>query len=229
VLGELADAVEDVDGDDGCRALVLAAEGRSFCAGANFAGGGEGVEAGGFRPNARRFYDQALRLFAASTPMVAAVHGAAVGGGLGLALVADVRVTCPEARLTVNFVQLGIHPGFGTSVTLPELVGPARAADLFLTGRRVGGEEAVRLGLADRCVPQAEVRDTALALAGEIAGAAPLAVHAVRRTLRAGLVERVRTALEHELDEQARLVETEDAREGIAAAFERRTPTFRGA
>lgn len=229
ILAELADAVEEVDQDPACRAIVLAAEGKSFCAGANFAGGGggEGGE-GDFRAGARRFYDQALRLFAATTPVVAAVHGAAVGGGLGLALVADVRVTCPEARFTANFVKLGIHPGFGLSVTLPELLGPSRAPDLFLTGRRVGGEEALRMGLADRCVPQDAVRDAAVELATEIASAAPLAVAGVRATLRQGLVERVRAALAHELDEQARLVATEDAREGIAAVFSRREPTFHG-
>lgn len=228
-LAELADAVEEVDQDPACGAVVLAAEGKSFCAGANFAGGGGGDGGGGdFRTGARRFYDQALRLFAASTPVVAAVHGAAVGGGLGLALVADVRVTCPEARFTANFVKLGIHPGFGLSVTLPALLGPSRAADLFLTGRRVDGEEALRMGLADRCVAQDAVRDAAVELATEMAAAAPLAVAAVRATLRQGLVERVRAALAHELEEQVRLVETEDAREGMAAVFSRREPTFHG-
>ena len=136
---------------------------------------------------------------------------------------ADLRVTCPEARFAANFVKLGIHPGFGSTVTLPELVGPARAADLFLTGRRVGGEEALRLGLADRCVVRAGQLE-----GGEVAGAAPLAVAAVRATLRRGLVERVRAALEHELEEQARLVATDDAREGMAAVFGRRDPIFRG-
>jgi enoyl-CoA hydratase/carnithine racemase len=231
VLRALADAVESLDGDPDCRAIVLAAEGKSFCAGANFAGGGtdDGSGDGGdFRTSAGRFYDEALRLFGAATPVVAAVHGAAVGGGLGLALVADVRVTCPEARFTANFVKLGIHPGFGLSVTLPELLGPARAADLFLTGRRVGGEEALRMGLADRCVPAASVRAAAVELADEIAAAAPLAVAAVRATLRRGLVDRVRSALDHELEEQARLVATDDAREGMSAVFSRRHPTFHG-
>ncbi len=232
VLRALADAVESLDGDPDCRAIVLAAEGKSFCAGANFAAGGSVDEDGGgggdFRSSARRFYDQALRLFGAATPVVAAVHGAAVGGGLGLALVADMRATCPEARFTANFVKLGIHPGFGLSVTLPELLGPARAADLFLTGRRVGGEEALRMGLADRCVPAASVRAAAVELADEIAAAAPLAVAAVRATLRRGLVGRVRSALDHELEEQARLVATDDAREGMSAVFSRRHPTFHG-
>lgn len=233
VLAALADAVEAADADPACRAVVVAAAGTSFCAGVNFGAAAEGshdgpVAADGFRAGAGRFYEQAIRLFRASVPLVAAVHGAAVGGGLGLALACDLRVTCPEARLAANFTRLGIHPGFGLSVTLPELVGPSRAADLFLTGRRVGGDEALRLGLVDRCVPRDAVRDEALRLAGEIAAAAPLAVSAVLATLRRGLADRVAAALDHELDEQARLAATDDAREGIEAVFTRREPTFHG-
>ena len=105
------------------------------------------------------------------------MHGAAVGGGLGLALVADFRVTCQEARFSANFNRLGFHPGFGLTATLPRLVGAQQAALLFYTGRRIPGDEAVRIGLADVLVPQAEVRSAAQALALEIAQSAPLAVH----------------------------------------------------
>lgn len=227
VLGALADAFEAADADAESRAVVLCAEGKSFCAGANFlaAPGGDG---GGFRESAARFYDHALRIYGSSKPVVAAVHGPTIGGGLGLALACDLRVTCPEARLSANFVKLGIHQGFGLSVTLPELVGPAVAADLLLTGRRVGGEEALRLGLVDRCVPQDRVRREALELATEIASGAPLALAAIRATLRNGLVDRVRRALGHELEAQTRLIATQDAREGMAAVADRRPPHFRG-
>lgn len=230
LLTQLADTVERLEAERSCGAVVLASGARSFSAGADFASGGLGDDPDeGFRGATRRFYDQALRLFRAGLPMVAAVHGPAVGAGVGLALACDLRVTCPEAWMAASFVRLGIHPGFGISVTLPELVGPARAADLLLTGRRVGGEEAVRLGLADRCVPRESVRDEAVRLAAEIAGGAPLAVRSVRATLRGGLADRVATALEHELDEQARLRETADAAEGVAATAERREPRFQGA
>lgn len=208
------------------RAVVIASEGRSFCAGANFAAGG-GVHTS-FRDAAARFYEQAMRVFTVPVPLVAAVQGAAVGGGLGLALACDLRVVTPRTRLHANFVRLGIHHGFGLSVTLPALVGPARAADLLLTGRAVPGDKAVQLGLADRCVAEEDLRTAALGLAGEIATAAPLAVARVRATLRAGLVEQVRVALEHELDEQTHLIATADAAEGIAAATERRAPRFEG-
>lgn len=222
---ELADGLEQAA--TSARAIVVAAEGRSFCAGANFSAGGE-VSAGGFREMASRFYESARRIFALPVPLVAAVHGPAVGAGVGLAIACDLRVTCPEAHFAANFTRLGIHPGFAVTETLPALIGPARAADLLLTGRRVHGEEAYRIGLADRCVPHAEVREAATALAAEIAAAAPLAVAATRATLRRGLAERVNRQLDHELEQQAILAATEDAVEGISAVLAKREPDFKG-
>src|ERR1051326_7546616 len=129
-------------------------------------------------------YKEAIRLFRTKKPIVGAVHGAAVGGGLGLALVPDFRVTCTEARFSANFNRLGFHPGFGLTATLPRLVGAQQAALLFYTGRRIPGDEAVRIGLADLLVPQAEVRSAAQALALEIGQSSPLDVLAPRQTAR---------------------------------------------
>ncbi|HWC39477.1 MAG TPA: enoyl-CoA hydratase/isomerase family protein [Acidimicrobiales bacterium] len=227
----VADALEGFDDDPAVRAAVLAAEGRSFCAGANLSGNGGGVETDvgpTSTPVTARLYEGAARLCAVATPVVAAVHGPAIGGGLGLALTASMRVTCPEARFSANFAKLGIHHGFGLSTTLPELVGPSRAALVLLTGRRFTGEEATSLGLADVCVPADQVRTSAIALAGEIAENAPLAVKAINRTLRAGLADRVRAATAHEAAEQARLGATRDAREGLLAVSERRPGSFTG-
>lgn len=235
LLTDLADTLHGLADDGRSRAVVLCAQGRSFSAGANFAAGGVGEPGAadgdrhGFGDPTRRFYAQAVRIFEAPLPMVAALHGPAVGAGAGLALACDLRVGCPQAWIGTTFVRLGLHPGFGISVTLPELVGPARAADLLLTGRRVYGEEAYRLGLLDRLVDDVEaVRPAAVDLAAEIAAAAPLAVRATRATLRAGLADRVRAATEHELAEQSRLSGTEDAAEGIRASLERREPRFQG-
>jgi enoyl-CoA hydratase/carnithine racemase len=151
-----------------------------------------------------------------------------VGGGLGLALVPDLRVTCPEARFAANFTRLGFHPGFGLTHTLPALIGPSKAALMFYTSRRMTGEEAHAMGLADALVPQAEVRATAQRLAAEIAENAPLGVVETRATLRAGLAERVREATTIELEKQTRLRRTEDFREGVDAVNQRRTPRFEG-
>ncbi|HXZ51324.1 MAG TPA: enoyl-CoA hydratase/isomerase family protein [Burkholderiales bacterium] len=226
LIRQLADAFEALDRNAECRAIVLAAEGKSFCAGANLGDGSQETSVG--TPNTAHLYIEAVRLFACKKPVVGAIHGPAVGGGLGLALVPDFRVACPEARFSANFTRLGFHPGFGLTVTLPELIGRGKAALMFYTGRRVKGEEAYAMGLADVLVPQADVRGAALALAREIAGSAPLAVAATRATLRAGLAERVRAATVHELAEQTRLRRTRDFKEGVTASAERRTPKFTG-
>lgn len=224
LIGEIGDALEALDLEPECRAIVLAAQGSSFCAGANFGAGG--VQESKRYPG--HLYDQALRVFRTKKPIVAAVHGPAIGGGLGLALAADFRVTCPEARFSANFSRLGFHPGFGLTETLPALVGRQNGMLLLLTGRRVKGDEAAAMGMADRLVPQPEVRKAAYELAGEIAGSAPLSLLSIRAALRAGLADRVKAATDREKAEQDRLFRTEDSREGIRAYGERRTPEFKG-
>jgi enoyl-CoA hydratase/carnithine racemase len=227
LIRQLADAFEALDAEPGCRAILLAAQGKSFCAGARLGDGSQATSVG--TPNTAHLYTEAVRLFACAKPVVGAIQGPAVGGGLGLALVPDLRVACPEARFCANFTRLGFHPGFGLTETLPALIGPSKAALMFYTGRRVKGEEACAMGLADVLVPQAELRAAAQALAREIAASAPLAVVATRATLRAGLAGRVRAATERELAEQTRLRKTEDFKEGVKASAERRTPRFTGA
>jgi len=232
LIGQIADAFTAADEDPQCRVIVLAAEGKHFCAGANFGSGKEDDSGSrdfteeGFRNTTGILYREAARLFANTKPVIGAIQGAAIGGGLGLALVPDFRVACPEARFAANFVKLGIHQGFGLSVTLPRLVGQQTAAMMLLTGRRIGGEEAHRLGLVDILTDQASLRDEAYKLAREIAGNAPLAVKSVRATLRSDLADAVVQATEHELAEQQWLRATADAQEGIRAVAERRPGNF---
>ena len=172
--------------------------------------------------------DIAIRLFEQPLPVGAAVQGAAIGGGLGLALAADLRVATPESRFSANFARLGFHQGFGLSVTLPSVVGHQAALDLLYTGRRIDGTRARELGLCDQLVAIGELRPRARELAGEIAASAPLATRSIRQTMRGPLVERVRAAMAHEHAEQERLQRTDDFREGIAATTERRPPRFTG-
>jgi enoyl-CoA hydratase/carnithine racemase len=232
LINSIADALEALDQDDKCRAVVLAAQGKSFCAGANF-GDGSSLDQSGQRPGEAmapigHLYIQAVRLFRSKKPIVGAIHGAAVGGGLGLAMVPDLRVTCPEARFCANFTRLGFHPGFGLTTTLAEVIGKTNAAMMFYTSRRVTGEEAFKMGLADVLVPQDQVRAAAQRLAAEIAENAPLGVTATRATMRAGLADRVMAATEHELEVQTRLRATDDFKEGVKAMSERRVPNFAG-
>jgi enoyl-CoA hydratase/carnithine racemase len=232
LINQIADAFEELDASDKCRAVVLAAQGKSFCAGANF-GDGSTLDKSGQRPGeesnpVQSLYMQAVRLFRSKKPIVGAIHGAAVGGGLGLAMVPDFRVACPETRFAANFTRLGFHPGFGLTETLPAVIGKQNAAMMFYTSRRIGGEEAHRIGLADVLVPQDQVRAAAQKLAAEIAENAPLAILATRATMRTGLADRVKAATEHELEEQKRLRATEDFKEGVKAMAERRVPNFAG-
>jgi enoyl-CoA hydratase/carnithine racemase len=219
MIGEIADALEAFDADDDCRAVVLSAEGKHFCAGADFSGKAS-------RDDTGELYRMAARLFRTRKPVVAAVQGAAIGGGLGVALSADFRFVSPSARLSANFAQLGFHHGFGLSVTLPRLVGTQRAADLLFTGRRIAGDEAVTMGLADKLVDDASLLEAATAYAASIASSAPLAVESIRATLRGDLADRIASATEHELAEQLRLRQTNDFVEGVRATAERRPARF---
>ncbi len=232
LIRELADAFEQLDDSPACRAIVLAAAGKSFCAGANLGTGSDDGDddfsAEGFRRITGTLYKEAVRLFSCRKPVIGAIQGAAIGGGLGLALVPDFRIVCPETRFAANFVKLGIHPGFGLTITLPALVGQQTACMMLYTGRRIGGEEALALQLADELTDLGSVRPRAMQMAAEIAANAPLAVLSVRATMRAGLAERVARQTEHELREQQWLRETEDATEGIRAVAERRRGHFTG-
>jgi enoyl-CoA hydratase/carnithine racemase len=219
-LTALADSLHALDADENCRAIVLGSQGKSFCAGADFSGGGV--------IDSAAIYGQALRLFRTRKPIVAAIQGAAIGAGAGLALVADFRIACPASRFSVNFNRLGFHPGFGLSCTLPRLVGQQAAARLFYLGERIDGERMVQLGLADELAPDDQVRERAHALAREIAVSAPLAVQSTRETLRLGLADQVEAINARELAIQRPQFESQDFREGVAAAAERRLPVFTG-
>ena len=231
LIKQIADAFESFDRDSNIRAGVLCADGKSFCAGANF-GDGSKLDAQGNRPNENQMgghlYQEAVRLFRTKKPIVGAIQGPAIGGGLGVALVPDFRVACPEARFAANFTRLGFHPGFGLTHTLPALIGSQQANLMFYTGRRLNGEEALKIGLADVLVPQSELRAAAIALAKEIGESAPLAVQATRATVRAGMADRIKAATDHELQIQSALRQTEDFKEGVRAVNERRVANFQG-
>ncbi len=221
LLASLAEALRVLDEDRAVRSVVLCSEGKHFCAGAQLE---DGMTADGIR----RLYRQALALFMTRKPVVAAVQGSAVGGGLGLALAADFRVAAAQSRCTANFARLGFHHGFGLSVTLPAVVGRQRALELLLTGRAVPGTEALQIGLCDRLAAE-DPRPAAVELAAEIAGSAPLSLTSIRATMRRALVADVAAALDTEAQAQAALLGTADFREGVAAARARRAPVFGGA
>ncbi len=223
MLSGLVEALVELAEDPATRAVVVASEGRHFCAGRNF---GAQRAAGDTSENV---YRTAARLVEVDIPWVAALTGGSIGAGLGLAVLADQRVAAETAYLSGNFVKLGLHHGFGLSATLPALLGVHQAGRLLTTGSRVGAQEAYRIGLVDEVAAESEVLEAARRRAADLAALPPLAVSSVRRTLRAGLAESFREAVAHELGEQTRLAGTADAREAAAAARERRPGVYQGA
>lgn len=222
LIGAIAAACTEAASAPDCRAIVLASEGRHFCAGADFAG------PDGDTFDTATLYAAGLPLFELTVPLIAAVQGSAIGGGFGLALAADFRVAQPSTRFRCNFARLGIHHGFGLSVTLPRVVGDQLALDLLCSGRTIDGEEALRIRLCDRLAAEGELRQEAVSLAIALASNGPVAVRAIRRTMRSGLVDAVRDATAHEHAEQQACRTTHDFAEGVRAAKERRDPQFVG-
>ena len=224
LIQQIADAYESLDEEDECRVILLKSEGKNFCAGANF---GQDEDMLDKSVPYKKLYAQAVRLFRTRKPVIAVVQGAAIGGGLGLALSADFRVACHEARFAANFAKLGFHPGFGSSITLPRVVGVQKAMDMLFTARRVTGEEAFKIGLADKFCSKEKITEEAEQLAMEIASSAPMAVESIRSTLRGNLADQIEQIVDWELSEQVRLQKTEDFKTGIAASLSRETPQFK--
>lgn len=224
---QIGNALHALDGDDAVRAVLLQSEGKHFCAGAMHDPDDEATMV----PDTHDLdgkYDEVARLFSSLKPIVAAVQGTAAGAGLGLAMLADFRVAADNARFVPNFVKIGFCPGFGLTVTLPRVVGQQRAAFMVMTGRRFTAAEVAPWGLVDQVVDAENLGASALALAAELAGNAPLAMDVTRRRLREGLAAAVRESQTIDSPEQSRLRLTDDHVEGVLAYRERREARFTG-
>jgi enoyl-CoA hydratase/carnithine racemase len=229
---------ELLDAFAGASAEALAAELRCLvvtCAGACFSSGADfksSVQRSGaaLAPHERSYamYEPFLSLLDIPVPVIGALNGHAVGGGFGLALICDLRIGARDARYGANFVKLGLAPGMAISYLLPRLIGVARASELLLTGRLIDGAEAERIGVLGRAVAASDVLSEALALARTIADNAPIAVRATKRAIQRGLGLQIREAAQLEAFAQAESLQTDDAREGIAALLAKRTPSFQG-
>lgn len=222
LLREICDALDMLDSENGCRVVVLAPGGKHFCAGSDLAGRKRTDD----QDASSSLYAQALRLFNTKKPLIAAVQGAAIGAGLGLALAADFRVVADDVRLSANFSRLGYFPGFGLTATLPRLIGIQKASMLLYSGKRVQANEAIALGLADVAVPRTELRDAAFEFALQFAESAPLSVVAIRSRLRADIRASIAEVISCETGEQGKLRTTKDFLEGVRASAERRLPSF---
>lgn len=232
VLDAFADAVQWVGSQAGARCLVITGKGRCFCAGADLNAKIQRDGEGGreLLPHERSFamYTPFLSVLDLEIPVIGALNGHTVGGGLGLALVCDMRIGAKDAKYGANFVKLGIHPGMAISWYLPQLLGRPHACDLLLTGRLVKGDEAAHMGLINRAVANEQVMDEAMELARTIASNAPIAVQLTKRSINQGLRQVIRDAAYNEAYAQSSTLQTADAKEGIAALLEKRTPQFQG-
>jgi enoyl-CoA hydratase len=226
VLYELGVAFELVQADIGIRALVITGSGRAFAAGADI-GNLNKVE-GGFSGRESALAGQEImnELAALPIPTVAAISGFALGGGLELALAADLRVASRDAKLGLPEVGLGIIPGYGGTQRLPRLIGQSRAYDLIFTGRHVGADEALQLGLVNRVVDDA--LSGALELARLTLKNAPVALGLAKEAVVRGLELGLSQGLEVEADLFGMALSTEDAREGTSAFLEKRAAEFKG-
>ena len=222
LISQIADILEEMDDDDKCRSIILHSEGKNFCAGANFTKS-DFKDGGEVYPN---LYKQAIRLFKTKKPIIAVIQGAAIGGGLGLALAADFRIACENSRFSANFAKLGFHHGFGTTVTLPRVIGNQKAKLMLLTSIRVKGKDAYNMGLADYYVDKIELINKANEISELINSSGPLGIESIRNTINQGLVDEISKAVIREASEHNRLKDTKDFIEGINASLERREAIF---
>jgi enoyl-CoA hydratase/carnithine racemase len=227
LLSAFGEAARRAKDDEEARCVVVTASGSCFSAGADLR---SAIQLDAETPTQASFamYEPFLSILDIEVPVIAALNGHAIGGGLGLALACDVRIANRDAKYGANFTRLGITPGMAISYALPRLVGVSRAAELLLSGRLIRGIEAASIGLVSEAVAADQVMARALALAHDIAANAPLAVRATKRLLYAGLGWDPRGAGWREAFVQARMLDTDDAREGMAALLEKRDPVFAG-
>src|SRR5438105_15575434 len=222
---------ERVGKNDSVRVVVLTGAGRAFCSGGDLGVIGRGRETRDIRqlePILRAGMGAVLRMRLMPQPVVAAVNGAAAGAGMNLALAADIRIAAEGAVFGQNFAKVGLFPDFGGTYFLPQLVGPAKAAELFYTGDMIDAKTALQLGIVNQVVPATELEAEVNSLAQKIAQGPPLAIRAVKKTLFSSESEKLTFALGQEVEEQIRCYLSQDCSEGISAFFEKRPPKFRG-
>jgi enoyl-CoA hydratase/carnithine racemase len=234
MLGALAQALVDADADRDVRCVILTGAGRAFCAGLDLRAQtqGKGLEIGGGAGAVSTDID--LRntpptvLHAMNKPVICAINGGVAGYGADTALGCDIRIMAKSAKFALSFVKRGILPESGGTWLLPRMLGWSKAAEIFFTGRTLTADECLEQGLISEVVPDAELMPRVQALAAEIAANAPLAVQAAKRMMRMGLNEPFNEHVHHVYLQLLPMMRTEDAKEGMLAFVEKRTPVFKG-
>ena len=233
LISELPTALLECDDDPACRVVVLSGAGRGFCSGVDLTSGGalDGDPSASARLRLQQRVSGLVPLLRRlHYPVIAAVNGPAVGAGLALALAADIRVASHSAKFSAGFVNLGVSGcDIGVSYLLPRLIGASRGFELMLSGRTFGSDEADRVGLLTRRVPDEELLDTALQMADEVAANSPYGVWMTKQVMWSNLeVNSMQAAIDLEDRTQVLGLLTEDHREALAAFRERRRPRYIG-
>ncbi|MDR1616453.1 MAG: enoyl-CoA hydratase/isomerase family protein [Syntrophomonadaceae bacterium] len=223
-------AIKEIKEDSGIKILVLTGEGDSFCSGGDLNSAFFMMEDPPSEGKAKliEFYKSFLSLRDLAVPTIAAINGYAVGAGLCLALACDMRIAADNAKMSVSFIKLGLHPGMGGTYLLPRLVGAAKAFELFLTGKIVLADEALRIGLVNQVVGKNQLRSAALDLAAQIAGYPAVPARYLKKSVYKGLDTDLDSALDYESSAQVICASTRDMREGVNALKEKRSPVFKG-
>lgn len=217
--------------DNSVRAVVITGAGRAFCAGGDL----EFI----LDLRKRNASDElkvlleagkeiCLAIAAMTKPVIAAVNGPAAGGGMNLALAADMRIASAQASFAESFAKVGLYPDFGGTYFLPRIVGPALAAELFYTAETVSAEDALRLGIVNRVFPADKFEEETRKIVDVLAGAPTVALRDVKRTIIADDRKNLETKLDEEIRLQIHCFQSEDCQEGLNAFFEKRKPNFKG-
>ncbi|MCR4420796.1 MAG: enoyl-CoA hydratase-related protein [Clostridia bacterium] len=228
MLHELSEAIAACESNPAIAAIVLAGNQRSFCAGADVKYVTSFSSLDDFIAFSRQTKETFHKIETAGKPVIAAITGVALGGGLEMALCCDLRVASQEARLGLTETRLGTIPGAGGTQRLTRVVGPALAKELILTGKRISAEEAYRIGLVNAVAPVDQCIEKAVELANQIGEGAPLALRAAKRCINMALEVDLESGLTFETECAIFLQGTEDQREGFRSFAEKRKPVWRG-
>ncbi|GAA4284358.1 crotonase/enoyl-CoA hydratase family protein [Brevibacterium daeguense] len=229
MLAGWAAAIDTAAADPEVKVLVITGAGKGFCAGVDleeFGGVTETLQRRAYLADDVHAVGRALEHF--EKPYIAAINGDAIGAGMDMALMADIRLIADTARLSQGYVRVGLVPGDGGAHMLPRMVGEQRALELMWTGRFIDGTEATELGITMASHPAEELMPAVMELARQLASGPPVAIRTIKRLTRIARTQTLTDHLVHAAAEQAVIQSTEDSREAVTAFKEKRTPQFQG-